>query len=161
LFGQSFSFAATCDCGDPSAWKPGKTIGCTHHPPGPQPEIRPPKYLTSDSRIPDFLITSIKDTIILCLEYIITTLVHSPLPSTFPVIPKDMEAMTSSDDDQTGEPPERRGKGPWSVTLWSDEKHVMKEVTRQVRDSLGIPWGEAEVIAQQADELVRQSACAS
>jgi E3 ubiquitin-protein ligase UBR1 len=100
------------------------------------------------------MIRALQATIVICIEFIITTLQHSPLPTEFSILPKDQETMMAATTMPTGEPVERRGIGPWSVVLWTDDKHVLRENTRQIRDALGVSWDEAEVLAKQTDELV-------
>ena len=57
----------------------------------------------------------------------------------------------------TAEPRETRDKGPWSVAVYADDKHVLREVTRQMRDALGVSWETAEQLAKEADEKVSSS----
>jgi E3 ubiquitin-protein ligase UBR1 len=157
LFAQSFSFSATCDCGDPNAWKDHAYLGCTHHPPLPEDAIcpvQPPGYITADSDISQNLLKAIHNTISICIDFIINTVQYSILPSELPLMPKNEKELLSPAGYATGEMPDRRGKGPWSVVLWADDKHVLKEVTRQVRDALGVTWEEGEVLARQVEELV-------
>lgn len=90
----------------------------------------------------------------MCVEFIIATIAHSPSPSEIPLLPIDEKEMYLTNKWASGEPLERRGKGPWSVVLWSDDKHVLKEVTRQIRDALGLTWEDSEVLARQVEELV-------
>ena len=157
LFGQSFSFAAACDCGDSTCWLEGGIKGCEDHPPlkpGELPPSFPPGYIT-DEAIPAELLTDIQTTINICLEYIISVMQHAPLPSEYSDLPKDLREMVSSEK-HTSEPADRRSSGPWSVVLWADEKHVMKEVTRQIRDALGVPWNTAAYMAREADTYGRK-----
>ncbi|ORX38539.1 ubiquitin-protein ligase [Kockovaella imperatae] len=159
LFGQSFSFAAACDCGDSSAWLEGANNGCEDHPPLPPDEeaIDPPLGFITAAKVPAALLSDLYTTIVICLEFIINTMQHSPLPSTYSDLPKDLkEMMSSSSNFPTGEPIDRRSAGPWSVILWADEKHVMKEVTRQIRDALGLPWNAASYMAREADTYGRK-----
>ncbi|KAK6910515.1 ubiquitin-protein ligase [Kwoniella mangroviensis CBS 8886] len=154
LFGQSYSFSASCDCGDPSAWKPDPPSckGCSHHPPlseGEKP-IQTLKY-----EIPDNLLLAIHRTIVMVLEFIIQTLQHSLIPSEYGHLPKTEEEMRNSEQ-PTGEMKERRDKGPWSVVMWQDEKHVSREVGRQLRDALGIKWEVAEQWVREVDEVGRK-----
>ena len=156
LFGQSFSFAAACDCGDPTAWRDDEHLGCSHHPRlprGAQPRSYPQGYNTDDPRIPPALIKAMYETVVLCLEFIIQVFIHSPLPTEYGNLPKDEIEMRLAENN-TGEARERRGKGPWSVVLWADEKHVAKEVTRQIRDSLGVSWETAERHAEEVEGVV-------
>jgi len=156
LFGQTFSFAAACDCGDPTAWRDDEHLGCSQHPRLPPGNLAPSHSLgftTDDPRIPPALIKALYETIVLCLEFIIQVLQHSPLPTEYGILPKDEITMRLAEDN-TGEGRERRGKGPWSVILWSDEKHVVREVTRQIRDALGVSWETAERYAKEVEEVV-------
>ena len=93
------------------------------------------------------------ETVVLCLEFIIQVFIHSPLPTEYGNLPKDEIEMRLAENN-TGEARERRGKGPWSVVLWADEKHVAKEVTRQIRDSLGVSWETAERHAEEVEGVV-------
>lgn len=155
LFGQSFSFATVCDCGDPSAWKEGHNIGCGHHPPL-QPGESPwsdPKLISSNMDIPHDLFMAIYHTIIVCLEFIIATLEHSLMPSELANLPQNLAEMLQGVGG-TAEPKETRDKGPWSVAFYSDDKHVLREVTRQIKDALGVSAETAEQLAKEADEKV-------
>jgi len=152
LFGQSFSFATVCDCGDPSAWQEGHNFGCAHHPPI-QPGQSPWPARVPSSPAPNELFVALYNTIIVCLEFVIGTLEHSLLPSELGKLPKDLEEMLNGVGG-TAEPRESRDKGPWSVAVYSDDKHVLREVTRQMRDALGVSWETAEQLAKEADEKV-------
>ena len=99
------------------------------------------------------MIKALFETIVLCLEFIIQVLQHSPLPTAYGRLPKDEIEMRLAENN-TGEPRERRGKGPWAVILWADDKHVWKEVTRQIRDALGASWESSERYAKQVEEVV-------
>ncbi|WWC90739.1 uncharacterized protein L201_005676 [Kwoniella dendrophila CBS 6074] len=194
LFGQSYSFSASCDCGDPSAWRStastsftessssaststtsinNREIGCKNHPSlglGEKP-IQTLKY-----EIPDNLLLSIHKTIVIILEFIIQTLQHSLLPSEYGNLPKTESELKDDDSSSssssvkekhnsfftsTGESKEKRSKGPWSVIMWQDEKHVLKEMTRQLRDALGIKWEIAESWVREVDEVGRKVVCVS
>lgn len=151
LFGQSFSFAAACDCGDSSAWKDDEHLGCSHHP-------RIPFVAQVPARTPDDprmagLIKAIHQTIVICLDFVMQVMQHSPLPTEYGNLPKDEIEMRLAET-STGEEKGKRGKGPWSVVLWADEKHVAKEVTRQIRDALGVTWETAERHAKEVEEVV-------
>lgn len=158
MFGQSFSFATVCDCGDPAAWQEGHNVGCSHHPPI-QPGQSPwpdPRLVTANPDTPNDLLLALYNTIIVCLEFVIGTLEHSLLPSELGNLPKDLEEMLSGVGG-TAEPRETRDKGPWSVAVYADDKHVLREVTRQMRDALGVSWETAEQLAKEADEKVSSS----
>lgn len=158
LFGQSFSFAAACDCGDPTAWRNDEYLGCDHHPRlplGSEVPPQPPGFTSDDPRMAP-LVKAMYTTVVLCLEFIIQVLPNSPLPSEYGRLPKDEIEMRLAEI-STGEGREKRGKGPWSVVLWSDEKHVAKEVTRQIRDALGVTWETAERYAKEVEEVVSGS----
>ncbi|OCF37903.1 ubiquitin-protein ligase [Kwoniella heveanensis BCC8398] len=153
LFGQSYSFSASCDCGDPTAWRTDSHLGCSHHPPLPLGES--PKPLPTKYELPDALLIAIHRTIVICLEFIIQVLQHSSLPSEYGHLPKTEEEMLTSET-ITGEPKDRRGKGPWGVVMWQDEKHVLREMTRQVRDALGVKWEVSEQWVREVDEVGRK-----
>nr|XP_019044649.1 ubiquitin-protein ligase [Kwoniella bestiolae CBS 10118]OCF23579.1 ubiquitin-protein ligase [Kwoniella bestiolae CBS 10118] len=153
LFGQSYSFSASCDCGDPSAWKvPSSSMGCSHHPPLGEGE-KPIQILKYE--IPDNLLLAIHRTIVMVLEFIIQTLQHSLIPSEYGHLPKTEEELKNSEQ-PTGESRERRDKGPWAVVMWQDEKHVSREMSRQLRDALGIKWEVAEQWVREVDEVGRK-----
>lgn len=59
-----------------------------------------------------------------------------------------------SSDGPTGEPKDKRGAGPWAVVLWQDDRHVLKELARQVRDGLGVKWEVAEQWVREAITVV-------
>ncbi|WVQ99973.1 hypothetical protein IAU59_007116 [Kwoniella sp. CBS 9459] len=153
LFGQSYSFSASCDCGDPTAWRDGAHLGCSYHPPLPVGESAKP--LPTKYELPDALLIAIHRTIVICLEFIIQVLQHSSLPSEYGRLPKTEEEMLANET-ITGEPKEKRSKGPWGVVMWQDEKHVLREMTRQVRDALGVKWEVAEQWVREVDEVGRK-----
>ena len=159
LFGQSFSFGAACDCNDNLAWKPGVDLGCKHHQPPDQATVRmlerPLGFITEVEEMPDRALQSLYFTIVTCLEFLVNTLQYSPLPNTLSNLPKNIEEMQELKGG-TEEPPESR-EGPWSVVMWADEKHVAKEVARQLRDALGISMDRALRYTKQADEIVSTS----
>ena len=78
---------------------------------------------------------------------------HSPLASEHSTLPKDQDELVAGFGG-SGEVLDRRGRGPWSVVFWADEKHVIKEVTRQIRDALGVNWAVAEKLAKEAEQVV-------
>lgn len=59
-----------------------------------------------------------------------------------------------SSDGPTGEPKDKRGAGPWAAVLWQDDRHVLKELARQVRDGLGVKWEVAEQWVREAITVV-------
>ena len=160
LFGQSFSFAAACDCGDATAWLPEGNRGCTHHPsaqPGTSND-RPTGFVT-DVNVPAGLLRDLYVTIIICLEFVINTMEHAPPPSTFSELPKDQQDMMY-ENNYSSENLDRRVAGPWSVVLWADEKHVVKEVTRQIRDSMRVQWkAAAYMVREMEDQASRTLIC--
>lgn len=96
---------------------------------------------------------SLQKTIAMCIEFIIHTIEHSHLPSEYGLLPKTEKEMRSSDG-PTGEPKERRGAGPWAVVLWQDDRHVLKELARQIRDGVGVKWEVAEQWVREAIAVV-------
>ena len=154
LFGQAFSFAPSCDCGNPTVWHDDAHLGCANHPRLPLGTMAPlHPDTTNDPKIPSALIKAVYETIVICLEFTIQVLQHSQRPQEHGDLPKD-EASMRLPESVTGEAREKRGKGPWSVILWADEKHVAKEVTRQVRDALGVRWETAEGYVREVEEMV-------
>lgn len=149
MFGLSYTFAAVCDCGDPSAWRNNKHLGCAHHPPLPEGES-PPRQ---QGNAPPALCQALYDTIVVVIEFIIRVLQHSPLPNDFGKLPATRAEMWMGTG-PSGEPKDRRARGPWAVTGWADDKHVLREVTRQFRDALGVTWEVADKAAKEMDEVV-------
>lgn len=122
---------------------------CANHP----LKSRPPQ----DESIPSTLRHSIQDTITVILDFVIETLQHSPSPADFSQLSATAEAMRAGLDLHTrgsSEPIERRGLPPWSCVLWADEKHVLREVTRQIRDGTGCEWKRAMRMAREAELVV-------
>lgn len=156
LFGQSYTFSAACDCGDPSGWKDNGHLGCYYHPPLPKGTVVPERkpFVTENKDIPPELINCLIETVTICIEFIIETLQHSLLHSEFNKFPKNEEEMRKPET-QTGHPKEKRGEGPWSVVLWADDKHVAREVTRQIRDATGCKWDHAEKLTKEVEHIVR------
>ncbi|WVR07574.1 hypothetical protein IAU60_004616 [Kwoniella sp. DSM 27419] len=153
LFGQSYAFSAACDCGDPTAWRNDAHLDCAIHPPLPTGEA--PPSLPTKYNVPDPVILAIHKTITICIEFIIQTLQHSLLPSEYGQLPKTEEELRTMEG-PTGEPKECRGRGPWGVVMWGDDKHVLREMARQVRDGLGVTEQAAEQWVREADEVGRK-----
>lgn len=157
LFGQTYTFATSCDCGDRSAWRDDEHLGCSYHPPLPHESdpspVVPKSPLSEDPAVPDAVIRALYETIVICLEFIIKTAQHSHLPMEHGILPKDETEMRGADR-PTGEAQTSRSKGPWGVTLWADEKHVVKEVARQIRDAIGIGYEEAERFTKEVEDIV-------
>lgn len=149
LFGQTTSFSSQCDCGDTTAWLPGAPQGCRRHC-GARDSGDP---LPTPSCPPD-LRQAIHDVLTTCIEYIISTLVFAHSPRDFGNLPNTEDEMmrwagpTSCDVDNRA--------GPYAVVIYSDEKHTSVEVTRQVRDALGVQWAEAERITRELEEAVSE-----
>jgi E3 ubiquitin-protein ligase UBR1 len=145
-----------CDCGNRSAFHNDDHLGCSSHPPLP-PGVKPPHHpisYTSDAPIPDDLIDNIHKTVAQCLDFVIRTFQVSPLPTEHGHLPKDFEEMQAGDPLTSGEEAEGRAKGPWSVILFGDDKHVGKEVARQIRDALGTSQEDAEMSTRELEAMV-------
>jgi E3 ubiquitin-protein ligase UBR1 len=156
LFGQSFSFSAACDCGDPTAWRKDEHLGCTMHPalpPDEEPEEFPIDHVTDDENMPAQLVESLRETVRICLDYIVGAFQYSPLFSEMGLLPKD-EIDMRMETRCSGETEQNRALGPWSVTLWSDEKHVLRETTRQIRDGMGVTTEVAAKWAKETEDIV-------
>ncbi|BEI86836.1 hypothetical protein CcaverHIS002_0701820 [Cutaneotrichosporon cavernicola] len=151
LFGLSYTFAAVCDCGDSSAWRDNEHLGCAHHPPVRDGEVRRPKPKTPPSE----LCKALYETIVMCVEYIVAAFEHSALPNDYGKLPATREEMAEGNI-PSAEPAEARGKGPWAIVAWADERHVLREVTRQFRDATGVLWDVAERDAKEWDEVGRK-----
>lgn len=147
LFGLSYTFAAVCDCGDSSAWREDEHLGCAHHPPLSVAQPRP------DPEVPSDLCQSLYETIVTVIEFIISVLEHSVLPNDFGKLPATKQELREFKG-PSGESEDNRGRGPWAVTAWADDRHVLREVTRQFRDALGVTWDTAERYAKEMDEVV-------
>lgn len=163
LFSQSHAFSTTCDCGDATAWRKDRPLGCGYHPPAPPDQLpieRTREYLTDYSNIPAALQQSAYQAFVIVLDYIITTLQFSPQTSDFGKLPKD-EAEMLQPEKVTGLPKTIRSPGPWSVIIWGDDRHTTREVTRQIRDAVGVTWEVAEGWAREVEEVVSQFLCSS
>jgi E3 ubiquitin-protein ligase UBR1 len=57
-------------------------------------------------------------------------------------------------EEMTSVPRDLRGKGPWSVVVWADDKHTAKEFTRQIRDAAGVSHKTAETYTREIEEVV-------
>lgn len=148
IFGQSFAFTTVCDCGVATAWRQGAANACNEHS---YQDAPPPKP------IPELIQHSIEDTMAIIVDFIIETLQHSPSPNDFSKLGATYEMMAAGLDPHsrmTGEPIERRGLPPWSAVLWADEKHVLRETTRQIRDSTGFEWKKSTRIARETEVVV-------
>jgi E3 ubiquitin-protein ligase UBR1 len=109
--------------------------------------------LSTNPDIPDELVMALYHSIIVCLEFVIGTMEHSFLPSELGNLPKDLDEMLAGVGG-TAESEEKRCLGPWSVAFYSDDKHVLKEIARQIRDALGVSLETAEQLAKEAEQLV-------
>ncbi|KAL7423887.1 E3 ubiquitin-protein ligase ubr1 [Cryptotrichosporon argae] len=163
LFGQSFTFSAACDCGDTSAWKDNAHLGCAAHPrgtPGAEPEM-PRRFPTDVPAIGNDLIQALHDTITIALEYVLIVFQASPMPSEYGRLPAtvaDMLGETEGEPHEQSQPHERsQAQGPWAVTAYADDKHVLKEVTRQIRDAIGCDWADASRYAKDMEEAGRKT----
>lgn len=110
----------------------------------------------SGTTAPQPLCQALYDTIVTVLEFIIRVLQHSPLPNEFGKLPATRAEMWQGTG-PSGESKDKRGRGSWAVTGWADDKHVLKEVTRQFRDALGVTEATAEKYAKEMDEIVSES----
>ena len=61
------------------------------------------------------------------------------------------------DNNFSSENLDRRVAGPWSVVLWADEKHVVREVTRQIRDSIRVQWKAAAYMVREMEDQASQT----
>ncbi|KLT39021.1 ubiquitin-protein ligase [Cutaneotrichosporon oleaginosum] len=151
LFGLSYTFAAVCDCGDSSAWQDNEHLGCAHHPPVRGNQLPRPKAQNP----PSALCKALYETIVICVEYIIAAFERSALPNDYGKLPATREEMAEGNI-PSAEPAELRGKGPWAIVAWADERHGLREVTRQFRDATGLLWDVAERDAKEWDEVGRK-----
>lgn len=157
-FSQTYAFSVTCDCGDVTAFLDNEHLGCAHHPRRPPGATIPnhPKWFITDTPIPQDLVQQIYETLVICLEFVIRAFQTSPLPADYTRLPKDLETMKEGDVLTSAEDAEGRAKGPWSVVLYSDDKHVQREVARQIRDALGVSLEIAERCTREIEQMVRR-----
>jgi E3 ubiquitin-protein ligase UBR1 len=152
IYGQSFTFSTVCDCGVSSAWRSEGVHSCRHHSCQDAPPPEP---------LPALIQHSIEDTMAIIIDFIIETLQYSPQPNDFGKLASTADIMAAGLDPHsrtTSEPIERRGLSPWSVILWSDDKHVLRETTRQIRDGTGFEWKKSTKIAREAEVVVSRKA---
>jgi E3 ubiquitin-protein ligase UBR1 len=98
-------------------------------------------------------LTALYKTITIILDYIITTLQFAPIPNEFGLMPMD-EAEMREPEHVTSVPRDLRGRGPWAVVVWGDDKHTAKEFTRQIRDAAGVSHRTAEAYTREIEETV-------
>lgn len=118
-----------------------------------KPPEREENFLTDDKDIPLALIHALHQTIVIVLDFIIAVLQFSPPTSEYGTLPNTEEEMREPEK-VTARPKEQRGTGPWSVVIWADDRHTIKEVTRQIRDACGVSLETAEAWAREAEEVV-------
>ena len=78
---------------------------------------------------------------------------HAQMPSELDKLPENLQSLLSGHGG-TAEPKEKRSQGPWSVAVFTDDKHVLKEMIRQFRDALGVSPETAEQLARETEEMV-------
>lgn len=157
LFGQSFSFSSACDCGDPEIWKDRGSLGCSHHPPAlDDSDAEDERTLTTNADIPIPLMLALYKTIRILLDYVIHTLSQTSWnPNEYSRLPKDEQAMMLRANPIAGVSEGDGSAEMLSVVALSDDKHVMREVVRQIKDATGGTHEQAEKLARELDHTVR------
>jgi E3 ubiquitin-protein ligase UBR1 len=96
---------------------------------------------------------SVYQALVIVLDFVITAFQFSPQTSEFGHLPATQDEMREPEA-VTGLIKGQRGRGPWSVIIWGDDRHTINEVTRQIRDSCGVTWEIAERWAREVEEVV-------
>ncbi len=145
-YGVAFSFSGYCDCGDPDAWL--QSCSCALHPPPDQPNdpsstnpLNPPPGLLSKLSVEQQ--HQIVKTVHLVIDFIIDTLRNSPLETSAVPLPKNLESLLERGEESAHT--YRKWKAAqdsrkiFSLVLWADEKHTVKEIVRQLAQSTRWP----------------------
>jgi hypothetical protein len=152
---QSYIHSAVCQCGELDQYKDPSRHSCKDHPTS--TEIPPPfdPFSTDSENISEDFIKALYDVFTICIQYIISTLQHSPSATDWGKLPLTLQEMTTTFGQlYSSIEPEKRRAGPWAVTIFGDERHNEPEITRQVSHALGIDLDAARSIVMQMDGLV-------
>lgn len=158
-FGIAYSFSGYCDCGDPSSWS--RPCSCPLHPPQSNPSLPSSSSLNvlpPPSDLPARRIQGIRETIEICMDFIIQTFEAGPIEGNL-AVPRTIEEVIYETQGSRTTPVAGgvgaassgnvKGKGRLeavSLVLWSDEKHTAKEVARQVSHATGMGKSQAQAL---------------
>jgi hypothetical protein len=95
----------------------------------------------------------LKDTITLVVEYIILVLIQTPEVEAYGQLPESKEQLESHSCKYSSVPEGERGP-PFAVVIYGTDRHTATEVTRQIRDAMGVSLQEANYITRELDTVV-------
>ncbi|GAA5800849.1 hypothetical protein HPULCUR_006288 [Helicostylum pulchrum] len=147
-----------CDCGDPEAWK--IPLGCKIHSAASSSDIPNSSTLSTEtsldplSSIPDSLMSSVRETMVVIINYILETFATSPED-----VVSSPEEVSSVEDIQRDCVDSHEALGlpvdletqTYSCILWNDEKHSFIDVIRTVKHAIDCTREEASHVAECVD----------
>jgi E3 ubiquitin-protein ligase UBR1 len=132
------SHSGCCDCGDPEAWN--RPVDCSIH----SAHLAPSSAnqdSTAQPQLPDEIVEHVKQTISICIDYMIDVWSCAPeqlrLAKTVKSVLEDEKLSRLSPQVYGGpDPANKAGKDPeFALVLWNDEKHTHDDVTEIVARS--------------------------
>jgi hypothetical protein len=93
------------------------------------------------------------------MEFVIDTFSCAPPPDHYGKLPKDMKELQTMwgakhtnvrDDD-------KRAEGPWSIAIYSDDRHCEPELVRQMQHATGADYDDCHDWVRELDSLVSHS----
>lgn len=158
-FRTNYNFAPVCDCGALDLYKDPALHSCAEHVIADSSET-PKEFDAAETDSPEVtegFKEALYDTFVLCIEYIIETFQCAPPPDHYGKLPKDINDLKStwglthtSLFDLA-----RRAEGPWSVTIYADERHNEPELVRQMQHATGADYDDCSDWIRELDSVVR------
>jgi E3 ubiquitin-protein ligase UBR1 len=152
-------FAPVCHCGALDRYKDSSLHTCTDHPPADPNEPPPTTFdpgATDSPEVTEEFKRAIYDTFVICIEYIIETFQCAPPPEDHGKLPKDKtELKTTWGIKHTHQHDKaKRAEGPWSVAIFTDERHNEPELVRQMQHATGADYEDCQEWVRELDTLV-------
>jgi E3 ubiquitin-protein ligase UBR1 len=162
-FRTNYNFAPVCDCGAIDLYKDtedGHPDCCLDHPRHPDPakniQAKWNAGSTDSAAVTEEFVRALYDVFVVCIEYIIETFQSAPPPENYGKLPKDLKEMTTAWglnytclDDAA-----KRAEGPWSVAVFTDERHNEPELLRQMQHATGADMDDCQDWVTEMDTLV-------
>jgi len=162
-FRTNYNFAPVCDCGATDLYKDPDLHSCSDHPPAdpgasePSLDFEPAE--TDSKSVPKEFKEALYETFVLCVEYIIEVFQCAPPPDHYGKLPKDMDELKTTWGIQhtSLHDTSKRAEGPWSVTIYADERHNEPELVRQMQHATGADYDDCHDWIRELDSLVSQT----